>query len=194
MTDRELRLYESAPWSPEAWSAPVELCPLIATRLVFVFVFLSYLKMNLRDALLVSCRNSPQLLWKLCHLCGFFNKKIVYEKYSRLRRIRNNMNFISFRSLVNSSRQSDLITFSVRCGTSEGVVTHHLKVETHRDLANWARTIVQGCHTSVMLQRELSMRKYIKCEIRRLKRWKSLGSDLSIFHIVPQIRLSWLWI
>ncbi|XKL63191.1 hypothetical protein PGB90_005555 [Kerria lacca] len=92
VTDRELRLYESAPWSPEAWSAPIELCPLIATR------------------------------------------------------------------LVNSSRQSDLITFSVRCGTSEGVITHHLKVETHRDLANWARTIVQGCHTSVMLQRELSLR------------------------------------
>ncbi len=61
---------------------------------------------------------------------------------------------------MNSSRQSDLITFSVRCGTSEGVVTHHLKVETHRDLANWARTIVQGCHTSVMLQRELSLRMY----------------------------------
>lgn len=59
---------------------------------------------------------------------------------------------------MNSSRQSDLITFSVRCGTSEGVITHHLKVETHRDLANWARTIVQGCHTSVMLQRELSLR------------------------------------
>lgn len=34
VTDRELRLYESAPWSPEAWSAPVELCPLIATRYV----------------------------------------------------------------------------------------------------------------------------------------------------------------
>lgn len=34
VTDRELRLYESAPWSPEAWSAPIELCPLIATRFV----------------------------------------------------------------------------------------------------------------------------------------------------------------
>lgn len=62
--------------------------------------------------------------------------------------------------LVSSSRQSDFITFSVRCGTSEGVITHHLKAETHRDLANWARTIVQGCHTSVMLQKELSLSEY----------------------------------
>lgn len=45
----------------------------------------------------------------------------------------------------------------MRCGTSEGIVTHYLKVETHRDLANWARTIVQGCHTSVVLQKELSL-------------------------------------
>ena len=33
VTDRELRLYESAPWSPEAWSAPVDTCPLLSTRL-----------------------------------------------------------------------------------------------------------------------------------------------------------------
>jgi hypothetical protein len=33
VTDRELRLYESAPWSPEAWGAPVDTCPLLSTRL-----------------------------------------------------------------------------------------------------------------------------------------------------------------
>lgn len=32
VTERELRLYESAPWSPEAWSAPVDTCPLLSTR------------------------------------------------------------------------------------------------------------------------------------------------------------------
>lgn len=92
VTQRELRLYESAPWSVEAWSSPVETCPLISTR------------------------------------------------------------------LVSSSRQTDLITFSVRCGTPDGVVTHHLRAETHRDLANWARALVQGCHTSVQQQQELACR------------------------------------
>jgi len=29
---RELRLYECAPWSPEAWASPSITCPLIATR------------------------------------------------------------------------------------------------------------------------------------------------------------------
>ena len=34
VTDSELRFYESAPWSMEAWKAPAEAYPLIATRLV----------------------------------------------------------------------------------------------------------------------------------------------------------------
>nr|CAD7426917.1 unnamed protein product [Timema monikensis] len=32
VTERELRLYESAPWSPEAWGVPLHTCPLISTR------------------------------------------------------------------------------------------------------------------------------------------------------------------
>uniref|UniRef100_A0A1B6JYL0 PDZ domain-containing protein n=2 Tax=Proconiini TaxID=565685 RepID=A0A1B6JYL0_9HEMI len=92
VTQRELRFYESAPWSVEAWSSPMETCPLISTR------------------------------------------------------------------LVSSTKQTDLITFSVRCGTPDGVVTQQLRAETHRDLANWARCVVQGCHNSVALQRELACR------------------------------------
>lgn len=33
ITDRDLRIYESAPWSAEAWTRPLEICPLVATRL-----------------------------------------------------------------------------------------------------------------------------------------------------------------
>ena len=36
VTERELRLYESAPWSPEAWGSPVDTCPLLSTRLHFI--------------------------------------------------------------------------------------------------------------------------------------------------------------
>ncbi|KAF7386939.1 hypothetical protein HZH66_011391 [Vespula vulgaris] len=32
VSGRELRLYECAPWSPEAWASPSITCPLIATR------------------------------------------------------------------------------------------------------------------------------------------------------------------
>lgn len=32
VTERELRLYESAPWSIEAWAAPMEAYPLLSTR------------------------------------------------------------------------------------------------------------------------------------------------------------------
>ena len=92
VTERELRLYESAPWSPEAWAAPVDTCPLLSTR------------------------------------------------------------------LVSSSRQTDVITFMVRCGTQDGVISHSLRAETHRDLATWARTLVQGSHNAVAAQRELACR------------------------------------
>lgn len=61
--------------------------------------------------------------------------------------------------LVSSSKQSDVITFSVRCGTPEGVLTQQLRAETHRDLALWAQSLVTGCHTSVALQQQLACRK-----------------------------------
>jgi hypothetical protein len=41
VTDRELRLYESAPWSPEAWGAPVDTCPLLSTRYGRIFITVS---------------------------------------------------------------------------------------------------------------------------------------------------------
>ncbi|XP_049860221.1 beta-1-syntrophin isoform X2 [Schistocerca gregaria] len=102
VTDRELRLYQSAPWSPEAWGCPIDTCPLISTR------------------------------------------------------------------LVSSTRQTDMITFSVRCGTPDGVVTHHLRAETHRDLANWARSLVQGSHACASAQRELACRCIWRNQVAQL--------------------------
>ncbi|XP_034250070.1 beta-1-syntrophin [Thrips palmi] len=92
MTDREMRLYESAPWSPEAWASPCEICPLLSTR------------------------------------------------------------------LVSSGRQAEAISMVLRCGTQDGIATHTLRAETHRDLAAWARTLVQGSHNAVAAQRELACR------------------------------------
>ncbi|KAF5273253.1 hypothetical protein FQA39_LY07584 [Lamprigera yunnana] len=92
VTDSELRLYESAPWSGEAWRAPAEAYALIATR------------------------------------------------------------------LVGSGRRAELPEFSIRCATAEGVITHRLRAETHRDLAAWAKALVNGSHASAVTQRELVCR------------------------------------
>ncbi|KAJ8915793.1 hypothetical protein NQ315_004605 [Exocentrus adspersus] len=92
VTDSELRFYECAPWSAEAWRCPVEAYSLIATR------------------------------------------------------------------LVGSGKRAELPEFSVRCATVEGVVTHNLRAETHRDLAGWAKALVNGSHASVVTQRELVCR------------------------------------
>lgn len=95
VTDSELRLYESAPWSSEAWRSPAEAYPLIATR------------------------------------------------------------------LVGSVKRNDLPEFSIRCATADGVITHSLRVETHRDLAEWAKALVNGSHASAITQRELVCRMSI---------------------------------
>uniref|UniRef100_A0A182LU51 PH domain-containing protein n=1 Tax=Anopheles culicifacies TaxID=139723 RepID=A0A182LU51_9DIPT len=100
VTDRELRLYESAPWSVEAWSRPFESCPLVATR-----------------------------------LAGAGNTSTVGS---------------------NSSTHSSV--FCIRCGTTRGVVSHWLRSETNRDMAAWARVLVQGCHNAIICQREFSFR------------------------------------
>lgn len=100
VTDREFRLYESAPWSVEAWSRPYESCPLVTTR-----------------------------------LAGAGNTSTVGS---------------------NSSGQSSI--FCVRCGTTRGVLSHWLRSETNRDMAAWARVLVQGCHTAIITQREFSFR------------------------------------
>lgn len=99
VTDSELRLYESAPWSGEAWRAPAEAYPLIATR------------------------------------------------------------------LVGSGRRAELPEFSIRCATAEGVITHKLRAETHRDLAAWAKALVNGSHASAVTQRELVCRTYTPLNI-----------------------------
>ncbi|XP_050312215.1 beta-1-syntrophin isoform X2 [Anthonomus grandis grandis] len=92
VTDSELRFYECAPWSSEAWRSPAEAYSLIATR------------------------------------------------------------------LVGSGKREDFPEFSIRCATIDGVVTHSLRAETHRDLANWAKALVNGSHASAVTQKELVCR------------------------------------
>nr|CAD7202139.1 unnamed protein product [Timema douglasi]CAD7409202.1 unnamed protein product [Timema poppensis] len=127
VTERELRLYESAPWSPEAWGGPLHTCPLISTR------------------------------------------------------------------LVSSSRQTDMITFSVRCGTPEGVLTHHLRAETHRDLANWARALVQGSHNCAQSQHELVCRCMYQGQPAQLVLHYENGFTLQEGNIAPGREPRTLW-
>lgn len=101
VTDSELRFYEGAPWSGEAWRTPCDAHPLIATRLV-----------------------------------GAAGRR-------------------------GETGAGAAPEFSVRCATTEGVVTHHFKADTHRDLAAWAKALVNGSHASAVTQRELVCRKYI---------------------------------
>ncbi|XP_073842455.1 syntrophin-like 1 [Musca autumnalis] len=97
VTERELRIYESAPWSVEAWGRPLESFALATTR-----------------------------------LAGAGNNSSLNGQQSTV--------------------------FCIRCGTTRGVLVYWLRSETHRDMAAWARALVQGSHNAVNYQREFSFR------------------------------------
>ncbi|XP_014228430.1 beta-1-syntrophin isoform X2 [Trichogramma pretiosum] len=119
VSGRELRLYECAPWSPEAWASPSITCPLIATRLV-----------SSTTTTTNNAKQQPQPEGAACS------------------------------SITTGSQQQQQYgaTFAVRVGTIDGVITHNLRAETRRDLAAWARAIVQGCHAAAHSLREYTVR------------------------------------
>lgn len=51
---------------------------------------------------------------------------------------------------------SDAILFTTRSGTRQGVESRTFRLETHRDLANWARALVQGAHNAAADMREVT--------------------------------------
>ncbi|XP_063311809.1 alpha-1-syntrophin [Pelobates fuscus] len=48
------------------------------------------------------------------------------------------------------------LAFALRSGTQKGVETHLFSVETHRELAEWTRTLVDGCHSAAELIQEVT--------------------------------------
>ncbi|XP_039186792.1 beta-2-syntrophin [Crotalus tigris] len=95
VTEKDLLLFDSVPWTRDAWASPCHSYPLVATRLVHS-----------------GCK-SPCL-------------------------------------------GSDL-TFATRSGSRQGIEMHVFRVETHRDLSTWTRTLVQGCHAAAELVKEVSV-------------------------------------
>lgn len=53
----------------------------------------------------------------------------------------------------------------MRCGTPRGIITHWFRSETHRDMATWARALVQGSHNAINYQREFSFRCFYQVNI-----------------------------
>lgn len=54
---------------------------------------------------------------------------------------------------------SDIITFSLRAGTRHGIETRLFRLDTHRDLATWAKCLVQGAHNAAAATKEISCRE-----------------------------------
>ncbi len=50
---------------------------------------------------------------------------------------------------------TDVITFTLRLGTRHGIDCRIMRAESHRDLANWARHLVQGSHMAAITMKEI---------------------------------------
>lgn len=127
VTEREFRIYESAPWSVEAWSRPLESYALATTRLAGA---------GNNSSLNVSRGSMNQEIFTIC--------------------INHSPPAPAPPSSPVQGQQTTV--FCVRCGTARGVLVYWLRSETHRDMAAWARALVQGSHQAVNLQREFSFR------------------------------------
>lgn len=79
VSGRELRLYECAPWSPEAWASPSITCPLIATRSVLLLLSL------LHPFIFIKCVGlcGSKLKWTLCILTGMNEQRVNKKKNLR---------------------------------------------------------------------------------------------------------------
>ncbi|KAK2181326.1 hypothetical protein NP493_403g02013 [Ridgeia piscesae] len=51
---------------------------------------------------------------------------------------------------------NEVLTFSTRSGTRQGVTGHQFRVETPRDLAQWTRVLVQGSHDAAGIIKEVN--------------------------------------
>ncbi|KAM4722066.1 beta-2-syntrophin [Rhinophrynus dorsalis] len=54
------------------------------------------------------------------------------------------------------------LTFGTRTGCPQGIDIRVFRVETQRDLSTWTRALVQGCHASAELTREVT----VSCSLR----------------------------
>lgn len=96
--------------------------------------------------------NWTEFLESKCHLN--FGPCVSMQALARLKCI----SFCLYLFVWIISLQSQSTIFCVRCGTPRGIITHWLRSETHRDMAAWARSLVQGTHNAINYQREFSFR------------------------------------
>lgn len=60
-----------------------------------------------------------------------------------------------------SNPQHDYATFSLRVGMRHGIEQKIIRVETQRDMALWAKSIVDGAHNAALFTKEASFGKYL---------------------------------
>lgn len=132
----------------EAWSRPVENSLLASTRLAG------------------TGNNSTVNSNSVCKTVSVFVFVFFWPKMQIV-------NFI-YAATVIYFFQNQSTVFCVRCGTPRGIITHWFRSETNRDMAAWARALVQGSHNAINYQREFSFRCLYqvmsKTELHRI-RW-----------------------
>ncbi len=129
LTQNDLLFYEHVPTLKSEWANPKSTAPLIATR--FVPLLLS--SEQLLAVCLLPCSCAAFVACRLVHTTARSNPVI--------------------------SGLTDVISLTTRTGTKQGIETHVLRVETHRDLATWVKTIVHSTYDACAIIREVTCRQ-----------------------------------
>ncbi|KAL3118612.1 hypothetical protein niasHT_009319 [Heterodera trifolii] len=97
--------------------------------------------------------------WRAVFVALTVNDLLLYESVPAVKQEWANPSFtrplIATRVVQTTARSfpvimglSDIISFSTRTGTQEGVRTHLFRLETHRELASWVKAIIQNTYVA----------------------------------------------
>ena len=79
-----------------------------------------------------------------------------------------------------NSGEGEHCTFCIRTGTSKGVINRIFRAECARDMAFWARGLVQGTHNVVAAMREIAWGMFRTEFQRKFYRWIELELSIEI--------------
>lgn len=152
LTNNDLLFYDCVPILKSEWACPRITRPLIATRVVqttsrwiseHIRQFLSGIVFML--VLTIYLEECYVFQWMTCN-------SIIQVWFLLLS--------WKFRTAPVIAGLSDIISFTTRTGTQQGVRSHVFRVETHRELAAWVKSIVRCTYEACNEINQVSCRMF----------------------------------
>ncbi|CAH1778809.1 unnamed protein product, partial [Owenia fusiformis] len=131
ITEKDLLLFNAAPWQREDWSKPFQSHPLLSTRVAHV-----------GRPLTPSGEDET----------GILAAKTVGDDGKE----KDIFRLVHSGKHITPMGNSDILTFGTRTGSRQGVEAHVFRVGTQKDLSSWSRAFINGAHSAAVLAKEIT--------------------------------------